>query len=110
MRAITVRQSWASLIVQGVKRVENRSRSTSHRGLLAIHAGLTDARGERDPQLVYGAVIGTVEVIDCVRIEDLPAELRDQYATGPWCWVLADPHLIEPIPARGQISLWEWTQ
>lgn len=39
MRALTLHQPWASLIACGAKRIETRSWSTRHRGLLAIHAG-----------------------------------------------------------------------
>lgn len=41
MKALTVRQPWASLIALGVKTVETRSWSTKYRGPLAIHAGMT---------------------------------------------------------------------
>lgn len=39
VRALTVRQPWASLIALGTKRIETRSWSTRYRGPLAIHAG-----------------------------------------------------------------------
>lgn len=39
MKAITIRQPWASLIAAGVKTIETRSWSTKYRGPLAIHAG-----------------------------------------------------------------------
>lgn len=39
MKAITVRQPWASLIAAGVKTIETRPRPTSYRGRIAIHAG-----------------------------------------------------------------------
>lgn len=42
MKAITIRQPWASLIALGIKQVETRSWSTKHRGRIAIHAGLRD--------------------------------------------------------------------
>lgn len=38
MKALTIRQPWASLIAVGVKTIENRSWGTKHRGPLAIHA------------------------------------------------------------------------
>lgn len=38
MKALSLHQPWASLIAMGVKTIETRSWSTSHRGLLAIHA------------------------------------------------------------------------
>ncbi len=40
MRAITIRQPWASLVALGVKTIETRSWRTSYRGPLAIHAGV----------------------------------------------------------------------
>ena len=40
LRALTIRQPWCSAITFGGKRVENRTRPTRHRGLLALHAGL----------------------------------------------------------------------
>lgn len=39
MKALTIRQPWASLIAHGVKTIETRSWSTKYRGPLAIHAG-----------------------------------------------------------------------
>ena len=39
MRALTIRQPWASLIAAGMKTIETRSWSTKYRGPLAIHAG-----------------------------------------------------------------------
>jgi hypothetical protein len=39
VKALTIRQPWASLIALGVKRIETRSWSTQYRGPLAIHAG-----------------------------------------------------------------------
>ena len=41
MKALTIRQPWASLIAAGVKTIETRSWSTKYRGPLAIHAGLS---------------------------------------------------------------------
>ncbi|MEU0468957.1 ASCH domain-containing protein [Amycolatopsis sp. NPDC006131] len=38
MKAITVRQPWAWAIAKGYKPIENRTWSTDHRGLIAIHA------------------------------------------------------------------------
>lgn len=44
MKALTVLQPWASLITAGAKTVETRSWSTSHRGWIAIHAGVKRPR------------------------------------------------------------------
>lgn len=47
MRAITIRQPWASLIALGYKRMETRSWNTKVRGWVAIHAGLGMPAGLR---------------------------------------------------------------
>lgn len=39
MKALTIRQPWASLIALGVKTIETRSWPTKYRGPIAIHAG-----------------------------------------------------------------------
>ena len=44
MRAITIRQPWASLLVLGYKVFETRSWKTSYQGPIAIHAGLMPVR------------------------------------------------------------------
>lgn len=47
MYALTVKQPWASAIMAGLKRVENRTWRTDYRGPLAIHAGSSiDPAGE----------------------------------------------------------------
>jgi len=40
VKALTVRQPWASLVALGVKTIETRPWSTRYRGPLAIHAGV----------------------------------------------------------------------
>ena len=134
MKCLSVRQPWASLIIAGVKRCENRTWLVKHRGPLAIHAAAgIDGRGwhqvfdsvgvvppdhsvtlddgtELPPwrDLPRGKILGAVEVIDCVRWEDLPADLMaDPLAIGPWCWVLADPRpLATPFRCPGRLGLW----
>jgi len=108
-RVLTIRQPWAHLIVEGCKTVENRSWSTSYRGLMLIHAG--QARDDTviwqyglDPDLLdYGAIIGSVELVDIV--DDHPSE----FFTGPRGWVLKKPRRLHPVPMQGKLSLWETT-
>lgn len=118
MKIISVRQPWASAIVQGIKPVENRSWVTNYRGQVLIHAGVS----RRDLKhlnctpldqyadsldLTFGAIIGLARIIDCVPLSDLPASLRgNPFASGPYCWILEDARAIEsPIPCRGQLGL-----
>jgi ASCH domain len=116
MKALTVKQPWAAVIASGRKKIENRTWPTSHRGPLAIHAGKTPSADARelmehfdlDPAAVtYGAVVAIVNVVDCVALDDLPPELRDDpFAEGPFCWLLSEARIITPIHCKGQLGLW----
>jgi hypothetical protein len=129
---LTIHQPWASLVVQGAKRVENRRWPTWHRGLLLIHAGRSrewfpdddDCDAITDAGIVvpsadsvpYGAIIGAVSVVDCVRLNAVADDEQtcplawlhnDVLASGPFCWVLNNPVLFaQPIPCPGQTKLW----
>lgn len=105
MRALSIRQPWAGLIVDGIKDVENRSRPTRVRGRIYVHASLRPDLGPEVLRLMlsrhqtqYGAIIGTVDIIDCVRNANSPWALPRM-----WHWVLADARpLRRPIPFMGQ--------
>lgn len=117
MKTISIRQPWASLIVAGVKAIENRSRPTRYRGRVLIHAGQTI---DRDGMAVVneamsevgsipsvgdwptGAIIGCATIVDCV------TESEDEFFEGPFGYVLAGAvEFDRAIPARGQLGLYE---
>lgn len=125
MKALTILQPWAEMIARGVKRVENRTWRTPHRGPIAIHVGKSLIWMDREnaaewperygvalPQageLTFGAIIAVAELVDCVRVEDLPDDLRGHaWAFGPWCWVLRDVRRVEPVPCMGKQLLWNY--
>ena len=104
VKALTVRQPWAELIIRGQKDIENRSRQTNHRGQLAIHAGLGFDDGEPKVrgELDRGAIVGVVDVVDCVQGSTSPCAV-----SGQWHWLLANPRrLSKSIPYRGALGLW----
>ncbi len=118
--ALTVRQPWAWVIFTG-KDIENRTWATSYRGPLAIHAGKGMTRAEYASAatwirhhvgreipametLTRGAVLGTVELLDCVTESDSP-----WFDGSGYGWQLASPRLLpEPVPATGAQGLWSW--
>lgn len=140
MKAFTVYQPYAFAIVAGLKHYETRPRRTSVRGRVAVHAGKKDAwrtgllesgdmpeiekalaevqgTGNRAARLEYGAVIGTVEIVDCVPVENLVDSLNDRerilgdYSPGRFAWVLENPVAFdESFPARGKQGWWNWDQ
>jgi hypothetical protein len=101
---LTIRQPWAWAIIHGGKDVENRSWSTKHRRPLLIHAGSAfEPRGYETVQqlatqqppppseLIHGAIIGVVGLVDCV---------RDSHSK----WAVANPPRHRPQDPRGQCS------
>ena len=71
IRVLAVRQPWASLIVEGLKTVEVRSKPTNIRGRVAIYASTAKQEtleGVHGKEYNYrilptGKIIGTVEIV-----------------------------------------------
>lgn len=128
-KVLSVRQPYANLLCKGVKDVENRSMRTKYRGLLLIHASakmhevvkilrnvppwlydsmeqriLTTAIDVEEDQL-FGAIIGSVEIVDCVQDYKSQWSIPDQ-----WHWVCKNARLFKnPIRnVKGSLGIWEW--
>lgn len=126
MKAFTVYQPYAYAIVAGLKQYETRPRRTNIRGRVAVHAAkqklaLVSMSVALIPKegtvLHYGAVLGTVEIVDCLPVEEVIPTLTDReralgdYSPGRWAWVLKNPVMFDaPIPARGKQGWWKWEQ
>jgi len=137
MKAISLWQPWAQLCVLGEKRIETRGYKTNVRGRVAIHAAMKPLqittelrpfffqhglsffqRGAKMPSgLALGAIVGTVEIIDCVPLAELvggPYDTPKERASGDWSegrwgWILRDPVCFEaPVPAKGRQGFWNW--
>lgn len=121
VKVLTVKQPWASLIVQGLKDIENRTWKTYFRGRVFIHASLkpvkegwealTDKQRLELPaepemnRLSYGSIIGSVEIVDCVM--NHPSVWAEQ---GVYHWVLANPILFDKSieNVKGRLGLWDY--
>ena len=121
--ALSVRQPWAWAIVAGHKVIENRSAGSIRAGgmtcrRIAIHAaaGLKrdeydwalwrlDRHGVRCPpaaDLVRGAIIGAVDVVDVV------SESDSEWFGGQRGLVLENPVMCDPIPSKGELGYFRW--
>lgn len=124
MKALTLTQPWATLVISGRKRVETRSWSTSIRDRIAIHAAksmpwwaieVAVEFGLDAHLLPRGAVLGTVAIADVLPTEEIRDALSDQelaygeYSPGRFAWLLEDPHALEtPVPSTGALGFWRW--
>lgn len=86
MKALSIKQPWASLIANGIKDIENRTWQTKFRGRIYIHASAKSAghllkviNEDQESKLykmsdfrfldsleVNSAIIGEVDIVDCV--------------------------------------------
>jgi ASCH domain len=113
-RALSIRQPWAWLIVNGYKDVENRSWRTRYRGPILIHSALStrDLRdgeaakvarrfGIRMPrEYERGGIVGAAEVVDCRTRTGSPWHRRGQIG-----WVMAKPRRLSFRECKGSLGL-----
>ena len=104
VRALTLRQPWATAAAVGLKTIEWRDWRTSYRGLLLLHAGRVTDDSEAAAAVRHalgpveypaGALVGVCRVARCLRYQ------------GRWAWHLEDAcELVKPIPWKGDRGLW----
>lgn len=137
MKAITIKQPWATLIALGEKKLETRSWQTKHRGPLAIHAGkqidiescdylpikqaLQKHGIESYKDLPTSVVLAIVDLIDCHKVpnEISPAGIVfgkklegnevyfGNYSEGRYAWELANLKVF-PEPLPAKGKLRLW--
>lgn len=137
MKALSLKQPWASLIEIGAKCIETRGWRTSYVGPIAIHASQRLHGDDVEYALEHEAILlalraggywslydlplGSVVAVGCLAgVERTETARRGRFVTeaelafgdfspGRYAWHLRDVvALPEPIPARGQLGLWEW--
>lgn len=115
MKALSIRQPWAWLIVNGHKAVENRRWKSAYKGPLAIHAGKKfDRLGYNfvrscfpdiampDPEAFErGGIVGMAEMTGCVTCSD------DRFFAGPYGFTLQTAKPCGFIPMAGKLSFFE---
>lgn len=113
LRALSIRQPWAWAVAAGHKQIENRTRSVSYRGPLAIHAArilATRDAFERCAALAGTPIpdnLATGAVIAVCQLFEVVTASHDPWFTGPHGFVLIDVVPIPPVPCRGFITLFE---
>ena len=111
MRALSIRQPWAELILLGHKIIEVRSRRTHLRERVFIYAGFNRIEPHEEARIAQeygidvdglprGVLVGTVEIVGC-----LPLQISDSKGAcfeiaethGFYAWLLARPKRAEDL-------------
>ena len=121
MKVLTLKQPWATLVAEGIKKYEFRSWKTNYRGKVLIHAGSGVDKKELDRfknlNLEYPSkrIIAEVEIEDCLELDD---ELNNKiisenniaygkkYRTG-YAWKIGNVKKIKSNKEiKGKLGLW----
>ena len=107
--ALSIRQPWAWLIVNGYKDIENRDWTTKFRGRFLVHAAFKfDYEGYeyvkknfkvKLPEInefLRGGLIGSVELTDVV------TESESEWFEGKYGFVLEKPRPMSFVELKGQ--------
>ena len=127
MKALTIREPFASLVTYNLKCYETRSWPTKYRGPILIHAGLAkvNLKDERLKKLTNslpksnnpGHILCQATLKDCIlmtsdfidKVKQNEKEyLAGHYEVGRYAWLLTDIKLIEPISYKGALGLWNF--
>jgi hypothetical protein len=119
IKALTIRQPWAELILRGRKPYELRSWRTHYRGPLVIHAAMrvdteeSKQLGLNPDKLTTGSFVGFAILSDVRPYTKADARLlRKRKAGGGWrphlfTWVLKKPRRISPVKVKGRLGLFK---
>ena len=128
MKAISIKEPFATLITNGMKKIETRSWKTNYRGEIFIHASGKSLAKEfltndyvieliKDMDMNFGNIICKCNLVDCIymdeefleHIKQSPMEYKlGEYKLGRYAWVMEDVEPIYPIPAKGQLNIWNF--
>ncbi|MFB6349465.1 ASCH domain-containing protein [Moraxella sp. ZJ142] len=116
MKALSVRQPYATDICLDMKTIELRTWRTDYRGKLLICSSKTGIKTWLEYQDKYyfapmGATICVVDLIDCRPATKDDADDAncppDDITDGMWAWVLDNVIDVKPKPIRGKLNLFE---
>ncbi|MFA5176365.1 MAG: ASCH domain-containing protein [Candidatus Nanoarchaeia archaeon] len=118
MKALSLKQPWAELILQGKKTIELRKWKTKFRGKFYIHASgsIDDKSMERYnfKDLPKKSLVGTAELVEVITYTNKKEFLKDKNKHlaltdewGKYGFVLINIKRIKPIPYKGQLNFFE---
>lgn len=128
MKVLSIKEPYATLIANGVKKIETRSWKTNYRGEIFIHASKKEFNkksvknqllGEliKDMDMNPGYIICRAKLVDSVYMDqefiDRIKKNKNEYVCGDYQigrygWILEDIQRIEKIPAKGKLNIWNY--
>ena len=91
MKVLTIKEPYATFIMQGLKKIETRSWNTKYRGEIYIHAGKSK------------------DFIKKIKNENNNEYILGQYKVDRYAWALKNVQKLDKkIPAKGKLNIWTY--
>lgn len=126
MKVLSIKEPYASLILNGYKHIETRSYKTNYRGEIFIHASKKAVNNKllndyvidisKNISMNNGYIILKANLIDCIymdnkfinNIKNSNEYKLGLYEIGRYAWILDNIEAIEPIKANGKLNIWNY--
>lgn len=128
MKVLSIKEPFASLIKEGYKKIETRSFKTNYRGEIYIHASIKKVTESYEDNKIlndlmkkviynYGNIICKANLVDCKLmdekfLEEIKNNSQEEslgiYKLGRYAWILEDIEVIDSIPAKGNLNIWNY--
>ncbi|MCK9370153.1 ASCH domain-containing protein [Candidatus Dojkabacteria bacterium] len=102
MKALTIQEPYASMILEGKKTIETRTWKTNYRGLIILHAS-------KNPKSeISGKIFAVAKIVDCKPMKKKDEKLACcEIYPRAYSWFLEDIKPTELKEVKGSLGLWE---
>ncbi len=126
MKALTIKQPYATLIAEGIKEYEFRTWKTNYRGEFLVHAGkgkniqYMEKFKALDLEYPSGCIIAIASLENCIEVTNefrnilkkknpiLYSHIINDKNWKGYAFKLTNVKKIENIPAQGKLSFWNY--
>lgn len=117
MKALSLKQPYAELVISGKKTIELRKWKTKFRGEFLVHASKSVYKESMQrfgfTDLPTGYIVGKAKLIEVKEYNNEKEHQADKgkhlasSSWGKYGFVLSDAKRVNKIPAKGKLNFWE---
>ena len=118
MKALSLKQPYAELVVSGKKTIEIRKWNTKFRGEFLVHASMNEDKAASKrlglENLPKGMIIGKATLVKVKKYEtkeEFEKDAKKHLATidyGRHGFILKNAKRTKPVKAKGKLNFWEY--
>ncbi len=102
MKALSIKEPWASMIYAGLKTIEIRTWNTNYRGKILLCAS------QKPKSWLSGLAFATANLVECrIMIYSDRNYAKCEYNDKGYAWILEDIAAIRMFPVKGHLGLFD---